>query len=360
MKKHTRGILGLTTALFLAAGMTACGGGDGGGGEGGNGGEAEGKIAFLMPDRASTRYEQQDSPLFKAKVEELCAGCEVLYQNADGDANKQQQQANAMITQGVKVLVLDPVDSTAAASLVNTAKGQGIKVITYDRPVPDTPADFYVSFDNKKIGSLIAEDLVKKLDADGKETGGVLMVNGSPTDRAAQLIKEGAREAIDASEHPVLASYDTPEWQPSKAQDWVAGQITQFGEEITGVVAANDGTAGGAIAAFKAAGVSVPPVTGNDAELAAAQRIVNGDQYNTISKPIKIVAEKSAEVAVQLLNGETPEPDATLFDTPSALFVPTVVTKENVKEVIFDGGIYEASEVCTGEYTKGCEELGIE
>jgi D-xylose transport system substrate-binding protein len=195
MKKHTRGILGLTTTLFLAAGMTACGGGGGGeGGGGGNGGEAEGKIAFLMPDRASTRYEQQDSPLFKAKVEELCGGCEVLYQNADGDANKQQQQANAMITQGVKVLVLDPVDSTAAASLVNTAKGQGIKVITYDRPVPDTPADFYVSFDNKEIGSLIAEDLVKKLDADGKETGGVLMVNGSPTDRAAQLIKEGARK----------------------------------------------------------------------------------------------------------------------------------------------------------------------
>ena len=369
MKKNTRGILGLTTALFLAAGMTACGGGgggEGGGGggggtAGGGGGQAEGKIAFLMPDRASTRYEQQDSPLFKAKVEELCGGCEVLYQNADGDANKQQQQANAMITQGVEVLVLDPVDSTAAASLVNTAKGQGIKVVTYDRPVPDTPADFYVSFDNKKIGSLIAEDLVKKLDADGEETGGVLMVNGSPTDRAAQLIKEGATEAVEASEYEILASYDTPEWQPSKAQDWVAGQITQFGEDITGIVAANDGTAGGSIAALKAAGVSpFPPVTGNDAEVAAIQRIIKGDQYNTISKPIKIVAEKSAEVAVQLLNGETPEPDATLFNTPSALFVPTVVTKENVKEVIFDGGIYKPEEICTGEYKAGCDELGIE
>jgi D-xylose transport system substrate-binding protein len=363
MKKHLRGILGLTTALFLAAGMTACGnggGGEGGTEGGGGGGEASGKIAFLMPDRASTRYEQQDSPLFKAKVEELCSDCEVLYQNADGDANKQQQQANAMITQGVKVLVLDAVDSTAAASLVSTAKGQGIKVVTYDRPVPDTPADFYVSFDNKKIGNLIATDLVEKLDADGDTTGGVLMVNGSPTDRAAQLIKEGAEEAVDASQHEVLASYDTPEWQPSKAQDWVAGQITQFGDKITGIVAANDGTAGGSIAALKAAGVTpFPPVTGNDAEVAAIQRIISGDQYNTISKPIKIVAEKSAEVAVQLLRGETPEADATLFDTPSALFVPTVVTKENVKEVIFDGGIYEASEVCTGEYKKGCDELDI-
>ncbi|NKX53305.1 ABC transporter substrate-binding protein [Arthrobacter mobilis] len=366
MKKSIRGAWGLSAAMVLAASLAACGNGGGGeGGEGGGGGGATGgsagKIAFLMPDRASTRYEQQDSPLFKAKVEELCPDCEVLYQNADGDANKQQQQANAMITQGVKVLVLDPVDSTAAASLVGNAQGQGIKVVTYDRPVPDTPADFYVSFDNKKIGSLIAEDLIKHMASEGNTDGGLLMVNGSPTDRAAQLIKEGATEAVEASDHPILASYDTPEWQPSKAQDWVAGQITQFGERIDGVVAANDGTAGGAIAALKAAGVDpMPPVTGNDAEIAAIQRIIAGSQYNTISKPIRIVAEKSAEVAVQLLNGETPEADATLFETPSALFVPTVVTKDNVKEVIFDGGIYEASEVCTGEYKKGCDELDIQ
>jgi len=359
MKKSTRGALGLSAALVLAVGMAACGGGGDSGG-GSSSGAAAGKIAFLMPDRASTRYEQQDSPLFKAKVEELCPDCEVLYQNADGDANKQQQQANAMITQGVKVLVLDAVDSTAAASLVSTAKGQGIKVVTYDRPVPDTPADFYVSFDNKKIGSLIAEDLVKHLDSTGDTTGGLLMVNGSPTDRAAQLIKEGATEAVKASQHPVLASYDTPEWQPAKAQDWVAGQITQYGDKITGIVAANDGTAGGSIAALKAAGVTpIPPVTGNDAEIAAIQRIIGESQYNTISKPIKIVAEKAAEVSVQLLNNQTPTPDATLFDTPSALFVPTVVTRENVKEVIFDGGIYKPSEVCTGEYAKGCDELGI-
>jgi D-xylose transport system substrate-binding protein len=364
MKNSTRGALGLSAALVLAVTLGACGGGESGGGGGGGGsessGSAAGKIAFLMPDRASTRYEQQDSPLFKAKVEELCPDCEVLYQNADGDANKQQQQANAMITQGVKVLVLDAVDSTAAASLVSTAKGQGIKVVTYDRPVPDTPADFYVSFDNKKIGTLIAEDLVKHLDSTGDKTGGLLMVNGSPTDRAAQLIKEGATEAVKASQHPVLASYDTPEWQPAKAQDWVAGQITQFGEKITGIVAANDGTAGGSIAALKAGGVTpIPPVTGNDAEIAAVQRIIGESQYNTISKPIKIVAEKAAEVSVQLLNNQTPSPDATLFDTPSALFVPTVVTRENVKQVIFDGGIYKPSEVCTGEYAKGCEELGI-
>ncbi|WP_345409368.1 substrate-binding domain-containing protein [Nonomuraea salmonea] len=135
--------------------------------------------------------------------------------------------------------------------------------------------------------------------------------------------------------------------------------MTQFKDQIVGVVAANDGTGGGAIAAFKAAGVKVPPVTGNDAEIAAAQRIINGDQYNTISKPIKIVAEASANVAWEFMQGKKPAGKTTLYDTPSELFVPTVVTKENVKEVLFDSGIMKASEVCTGEYAKGCDELGI-
>ena len=120
--------------------------------------------------------------------------------------------------------------------------------------------------------------------------GGILQVNGSPTDAAAGLIKKGVHEGVDSSGVKELAEFDTPDWVPAKAQDWVSGQISKFRDQIVGVVAANDGTGGGAISAFKAAGTNpVPPVTGNDAELAAIQRIVNGDQYNTINKPIKIV-----------------------------------------------------------------------
>ena len=131
--------------------------------------------------------------------------------------------------------------------------------------------------------------------------------------------------------------------------------------DIVGVVAANDGTGGGTIAAFQAAGVTpIPPVTGNDAEVAAIQRIIAGTQYNTISKPIKTVAEAAAEVAVQLMNGEKPKADTELFDTPSQLFTPTVVTAENVNEVIFDGGIYTVEEICTAEYADACAALGIE
>jgi len=318
-----------------------------------------GTIAFLMPDRASTRYEEQDRPLFEAAVAEMCPDCEVLYQNGDGDAVKQQQQANSAIAQGVDVIVLDAVDTKAAASIVERADEEGIPIITYDRPITTRPATFYVSFDNEGIGEQIASSLVAELDAQGAE-GGLLMVYGSPTDDAAQLIKAGQNTGVEGSAYPILEEFDTPMWNPQEAQDWVAGQITKYPGEIVGIVAANDGTGGGSIAALKAAGVEpLPLVSGNDAEVAAIQRIIAGDQYNTISKPISIVAGAAAEIAVSLLNGETPEADSELFDTPSRLFVPEVVTLENIKEIIFDGGIYTVEEVCTSEYADDCAALGI-
>ncbi len=318
-------------------------------------------VAFLMPDQASTRYEEHDYPGFQAAMDELCPDCTVIYQNANADAALQQQQFNSVIAQGAKIVVLDPVDSAAAAALVEIAHSQDVKVIAYDRPIPDTPADYYVSFDNKAIGAAIAQSLVDHLKATGVPAGsGVLQINGSPTDAAAGLIRDGIDSALDASEYETLAEYDTPDWAPPKAQEWTAGQITRFGDQIKGIVAANDGTAGGAIAALKAAGVNpLPPVTGNDATIAALQLIVAGDQYNTISKPSEIVARAAAEVAVAFLKGEAPEAKTTLYDTPSELFVPVVVTKENIKAEIFDKGIQTSEEICTGEYEAPCRELGI-
>ncbi|GGS75294.1 sugar ABC transporter substrate-binding protein [Nonomuraea spiralis] len=348
-------------AVLAGSVLAACGSGSGSGGDGntGGGGSTENaKVAFLMPDLASTRYELQDKPLFEAKMKQLCPSCEVIYQNADSDAAKQQQQANSALAQGVKAIVIDPVDSAAAATIVKTAQSQQVPVIAYDRPIPATPADHYISFDNEKIGAMIAQSLVDHLKKENAE-GGILQVNGSPTDAAAGLIKKGIHSAVDPSGFKLLAEYDTPDWQPEKAQTWVSGQITQFKDQIVGVVAANDGTGGGSIAAFKAAGTKVPPITGNDAEIAAAQRIVSGDQYNTISKPIKIVAEAAADTAYQFMQGKKPAGKDTLYNTPSQLFVPTVVTKENIKEVLFDSQIMKAADVCTGEYAKGCTELGI-
>ncbi|MEU2148033.1 substrate-binding domain-containing protein, partial [Streptomyces globisporus] len=242
---------------------------------------------------------------------------------------------------------------------VRTAQGRGVPVIAYDRPIPAVRADYYVSFDNEKIGAMIGTSLVDHLKATSAE-GGLLQVNGSPTDAAAGLIKKGIHSAVDSSGFTLLAEYDTPAWEPGKAQSWVSGQIAKFPGQIAGVVAANDGTGGGSIAAFKAAGAAVPPVTGNDAELAAAQRIIKGDQYNTISKPIKTVAEAAAVAAFSFAQGKKPKGDTTLFDTPSELFTPTVVTRENIAEVLVgDGKPLKTAEVCTATYAAACAEVGL-
>ena len=191
-------------------------------------------VAFLMPDQASTRYEEHDAPGFIAEMKKLCETCKVIYQNADADVSRQQQQFNSAISQGAKVIVLDPVDSTAAASLVNMAQSQGVKVIAYDRPIPTAPADFYVSFNNEGIGKAIADSLVehlKKNNVKASDGTGVLQINGSPTDAAAGLIKKGIHAGLDNSGYPILAEFDTPEWAPPKAQQWASGQVTRFGKK---------------------------------------------------------------------------------------------------------------------------------
>ena len=357
----TRLLLAPVAILALAAGGCSTKS-DSGSGSGSGSDVSKAKVAFLMPDEASTRYEQHDRPGFVAEMKKLCPGCTVLYQNGDGDAAKQQQQFNSVISQGAKAIVLDPVDSTAAASLLSQAQSQGIKVIAYDRPIPKAKADYYVSFDNEAIGKAIATSLVKKLKKDGLTgaSAGVLEVNGSPTDAAAGLIKKGIHEGLKEGDITPMAEYDTPDWEPAKAQQWVSGQVSRFGPKIKGIVAANDGTAGGAIAALKAAGTDpMPPVTGNDATTAGLQLIIAGDQYNTISKPSEIVAAAAAKVAVGLLNGEKPKADTTLFGTPTQLFTPTLVTADNLKKEIIDTKIASADDLCTGRYAAGCNRLGL-
>ncbi len=326
-----------------------------------------GKVAFLMPDQSSTRYEEHDRPGFVAEMKKLCAACEVLYQNADGDASRQKKQFNAAIAQGAKVVVIDAVDTGAAAPLVKLAQAKGVKVITYDRPIPGAKADYYVSFNNEGIGKAIAQSLIEHLKAAGVAPNdvGVLIVNGSGTDAAAGLIKKGIHDAVDASGYKTLAEYDTPDWVPAKAQQWVAGQISRFGKKIVGVVAANDGTAGGAYAAFKSAGVEpIPPITGNDATVAGLQLIIAGDAYNTISKPSEIVAAAAAGLAVALLGDAAPKAELMLYDTPSKLFTPAVVTAANLKAEIIDKkingkSIQSSATLCVDRFAAGCKKLGM-
>lgn len=174
-----------------------------------------------MSDQASTRDQQHDSPGFQAEMTKLCPDCRVISQNANADVALQQKQFNAVIAQGAKVIVLDPVNSAAAAALVSLAQSQGIKVIAYDRPIPDKTADCSVSFGNQGIGKAIAQSLVDHLRASGVPAGaGVLRISGSPTAAAAGLLRDGTDEVLDASGYETQAEFDTPDWAPPLASGW--------------------------------------------------------------------------------------------------------------------------------------------
>jgi D-xylose transport system substrate-binding protein len=332
-----------------------------------SGGSAKGgKIAFLLPESKTARYETQDRPLFEAKVKSLCSSCQIVYSNADQDASKQQQQAEAALTQGVKVMVLDPVDGAAAAAIVNQANSKNVPVISYDRLLLNSKPDYYVEFNSPQVGKIQGQALVDKLKSDKKQ-GSIIMINGAPTDNNAKLFKQGAHSVIDGSGFKVAKEYDTPDWSPDKAQSEMEQAITAVGKgKFVGVYAANDGTAGGAIAAMKSAGVDPKtiPVTGQDAEVAGIQRILAGDQYMTVYKPIKPLADKAAEWAVGLVQGKKPS-DATATENNGKTDVPTIkldvtaVTADKVKSTVIADGFWKASEVCAGAFKAACAKYGI-
>jgi D-xylose transport system substrate-binding protein len=195
------------------------------------------------------------------------------------------------------------------------------------------------------------------------------MINGAPTDNNAKLFKQGALSVLGGSGFNVAKQYDTPDWSPDKAQQEMEQAITAVGDNgFVGVYAANDGTAGGAIAAMKSAGIkpSDRPTTGQDAELAAIQRILSGEQYMTVYKAIKPEAEKTAELAVALAQAKQPAAGLVTSkvnngrkDVPSVLLVPVAVTRDNIKDTVVKDGFWKASQICTAQYASACKAAGI-
>lgn len=324
----------------------------------------EGAIALLLPEVTTARYESSDRPAFERVVARRCPGCALYYANADEDAATQQQQAESMLARGADVLVLDAVDTAAAVSIVRQAERRGVPVIAYDRFIADPGVDYYVSFDSELIGYLegtaLAAALEERPPRPGGRPPGILLVHGSPTDPNAAEIAAGAHRALDGEDIEVLAEYGTPDWNPGLATDWVESQLTQHAGRIDGVFAANDAIAGGAIAAMKAAGVApVPPVTGQDGELAAVQRILSGDQYMTVYKAATEQARTAAELAVRLLRGESPRTTAVIRGVPSMLLAPRAVAADDVERVIVEGGVHSADEICTRHYRDACLRAGL-
>ena len=200
---------------------------DTGGGEGGG----DLQIALLLPESATARYESQDRPIFEETVAANCPECEVLYNNANQDAAQQQSQAEAALTQGADVLVLDPVDGEAASVIVEQANEAGVPVISYDRLILNAPVDYYISFDNEQVGVLQAESLLGRMEEDGNADGTIVMINGSPTDNNATLFKAGAHSVFDESGLTIGAEYDTPDWSPDQAQQEMEQAITSLGPD---------------------------------------------------------------------------------------------------------------------------------
>ncbi|SFD69036.1 substrate-binding domain-containing protein [Streptomyces aidingensis] len=358
-RRTVRAAAALAAVAALALGGAACGAAAGGGED------SEGAIALLLPEVKTARYESADRPAFTGLVERRCPDCEVYYANADQDAALQQQQAESMLARGADVLVLDAVDAVAAVSIVQEAQRYGVPVIAYDRFIADPDVDYYVSFDSELIGYLQGTALVAALKERAPRTGGeppgILLVHGSPTDPNSAELAAGVARALDGEDIEVLAEYDTPDWSPDKATDWVESQLTQYAGRVDGVYAANDAIAGGAIAAMKAAGVEpLPPVTGQDGELAAVQRIISGDQYMTVYKAATEQARTAAELAVRVLRGESPRTTAVIDGVPSLLLAPRAVGVNDVERVIVDGGVHSVDQICTRYYEAACAEAGLE
>ena len=354
--------------LALAVPVAACGdddSGSSGSSGGGSGDKKAGSVAVLLPDsKSSVRWETVDRPFLKEAFD--AAGVKNTIQNAEGDKSTQQQQAEQMITNGAKVLLLVNLDSGSGAAIEANAASRGVKVIDYDRLTLKGNADYYVSFDNEQVGKLQGQGLVKCL---GNTNGqSIAELNGSPTDNNATLFANGYNSVLDplysAGKLKKAADQSVPDWDNQKALTIFEQMLQKTNNKIQGVLAANDGLGNSVISALKARKLPQIPVTGQDATLEGLQNILNGDQCMTVYKAIKKETDASAALAVQLLKGETPS-NATASvnngnkDVPSILLEPVAVTKDNIKDYIGEADFPKKEDICAGKVAEKCTAAGL-
>jgi D-xylose transport system substrate-binding protein len=350
-------------AIAVAAGLTLSGacGADGGGG--GNGDSLT--VGLLLPGGGASRFGQFDRPLIENRLKELCPDCPAAAVAATPDPAVQQQQLEAMITRGVDVLVIAAVDPKGLRSSVESADRAGIPVVAYDR-LAQGPISGYVTFDGEKVGRLQGEALLKAMgpEADG---GQIVMMNGATTDPNAGWFKQGALSVLQ-DRVKVGKSYDTVGWRPENAYVNMTGAIAALGgDNIDGVLAANDSLAGAVISALNASDIRpLPPITGQDADLAAVRRIVAGDQHMTVYKPYKPAADAAVEMAVALGRGQTVESVATgtvdsvtTEDIPAVLLPSVAVTADTVEDTVVKDGMYTVEQICTPKLRSACDRAGL-
>jgi D-xylose ABC transporter, substrate-binding protein len=304
------------------------------------------KIGFSMDTLLEERW-LKDRDLFREACEALGAEVEIIA--ANGDDAKQITQAEQLISEGVDILVVVPHNADATAAIVKKAHSAGIKVLAYDRLIKNADVDLYVSFDNEAVGELQATAITKLV-----PKGKFVYIGGADTDNNAHLFKQGVfnvlQPYIDRGDITIVYDQWTKDWTPVNALANMKDALEANDNQIDAVIAANDATAGGVVQALAGQGLAGKlPVAGQDAELAAAQRIVEGTQTMTVYKPIKLLADKAAELAVKLAKGEDTGADRTVnngrIEVPSVLLPPIAVDKSNIDETIIADGFHSREDV---------------
>lgn len=305
-------------------------------------------IGISLPTQQEERWVR-DKETMEARAKEL--GVEIKVQIANADAGQQDSQAKNLIAQGIDVLILAPHDAAAAATIVDEAEKEGIPVIAYDRLISNTKnLDYYLSFDNVKVGELQGEYITKLV-----PKGNYIIMSGAPTDNNAKLFKEGAMKflqpLIDSGDITVITEQGVDDWKPENALKIVEDSLTKANNKVDAILAPNDGTAGGAIEAMAAQGLAgIVPITGQDSELAAAQRIIAGTQSMTVFKDTRDLGKAAIDAAVKLAKGEKLDNATSVvnngtFDVPSILLPAIAVDKANIDKVLIESGYLKKEDV---------------
>jgi D-xylose transport system substrate-binding protein len=325
-----------------------------------------GKVGVLLPDsKSSVRWETVDRPFLKKAFD--AAGVEADIQNAEGDKSTQQQQAEQMITNGAKVLLLVNLDSGSGAAIEANANSRGVKVIDYDRLTLGATADVYVSFNNVSVGKLQGAGLVKCIKDQNLKTPTVAELNGSPTDNNATLFAQGYNSVLDPLYKDGTLkkgpNQSVPDWDNQKALTIYEQMLQQTSNKINAVLAANDGLANSVISAQNARKLGKIPVTGQDATAEGIQHILVGEQCMTVYKAVKAEADAAAKAAISLDSGQTPATNGTTANkdkqTPSVLLTPVAVTKANINDTVIKDGFLTKDQICQGKFASACTSAGL-
>ena len=368
VRKKGAHIASLVAVGALAFGaLAACGSSDSGGGsasDGGSSAAASGKVGVILPDsKSSVRWETQDRPNLQAAFD--AAGLESIIQNAEGSPDTYGQLCDQMITEGVQVIIATDLDPDSGKACIDKAKDAGIAVIDYDRLTLGGGADYYVSFDNVKVGELQGQGLIDCLNGNDVKSGNIAFINGAATDNNATLFKQGYETVIkDDGSFDVVAD-QTGDWDPDTAGK-VFDQFYAAHPDLVGLVTANDGMAGGVIARQKTAGVEGKiPVTGQDATSEGLANVLQGYQCGTVFKDTSLEAKAASDLAIAIINGDDTAAIATGsvndsvlgVDVPSVLATPVWVTADSVQSVV-DAGQADAAEICNG-IEDLCKKYGV-